>query len=110
MILKLQIQFIFQAFVACVDYLHIKGKEHEKKKAWIMDCDQTEEFMNGAPNSNCYWLVRKVFVAINLYGGLRGYEMKGILSSQLPKDMKSLTLSLKIGRRRNKRSKYFYSN
>ena len=87
MILKLQIQFIFQAFVACVDYLHIKGKEHEKKKAWIMDCDQTEEFMNGAPNSNCYWLVRKVFVAINLYGGLRGHEMKGIKRE----DVKSVT-------------------
>ena len=92
MFLKLHLQFIFKAFVACVDYLRIKGKEHQKKKAWIMDCIQTEQFMNGAPNSNCYWLVRKVFVAINLYGGLRGHEMKGIKRE----DVKSVTKGYEV--------------
>ena len=92
MFLKLHLQFIFQVFVACIDYLNILNKEHEKKKAWIMDSDQTEQFMNGAPNSNCYWLVRKVFVAINLYGGLRGHEMKGIRRE----DIKSVTKGYEV--------------
>ena len=62
----------FQSFVAVTDFLHLTAKKHEKKKAWVLTADQTKTFMTEASNENCYWLVRKVAVAINLYGGLRG--------------------------------------
>ena len=82
-------------------------KSHEKKKAKILDEEETLEFMTKAPNHNRYWLVRKAIVAINLYGGLRGEEMRNIDR----KDVKPTTEGYEItywvskGRKEKKQNK-----
>ena len=53
-------------------------KSHTTKKAKILDEEQTSQFLTTAPDENRYWLVRKAVVIINLYGGLRGDEMRKI--------------------------------
>ena len=67
-------------------------KTHEKKKAKILDEEQVMDFMTKAPNQNKYYLVRKAVVAVNLYGGLRGKELRNLDRS----NVKSTTKGYKI--------------
>ena len=57
-----------------------------------MDEDQVLDFMTQAPNDDRYWLVRKVFVVLNIYGGLRGAEMRDLKRERI----KSVTKGYEI--------------
>lgn len=56
------------------------------------DEEQTCEFMTKAPNENRYWLVRKVFAVMNIYGGLRKAEMRELKRERI----KSVTKGYEI--------------
>jgi integrase len=72
--------------------LRICLKTHEKKKAKILDEEQVMDFMTKAPNENKYYLVRKAVVVVNIYGGLRGKELRDLDRS----NVKSTTKGYKI--------------
>ena len=67
---------LFQKNIDLLDFLRFASNNHEKKQAWVMDPEQVCEFMIEASNENRYWLVRKVYTVMNIYGGLRGAEMR----------------------------------
>lgn len=82
----------FQNNPAIIDLIRIASKNHEKIKAWVMDEEQVCDFMTQAPNDNRYWLVRKVYAVMNIYGGLRGAEMRELKREKI----KSVTKGYKI--------------
>ena len=57
-----------------------------------MNEDQILEFLTEATKNDCYWLVRKVFVIMNTYGGLRGAEMRDLKRERV----KSVTTGYEI--------------
>ena len=75
-------------------------KSHEKKKAKILDEEQTFEFMSKAPNQNRYWLVRKAIVIVNLYGGLRGAEMRDIERNDVKPTTKGYEITYVVSKQR----------
>jgi integrase len=75
-------------------------KSHEKKKAKILDEEETYAFMTKAPNRNRYWLVRKAIVAVNLYGGLRGEEMRNIDRKDVKPTTEGFEITYIVSKRR----------
>ena len=69
--------------MAIKDFLRVSSKNLEKIKAWTFDEDQILEFMTQAPYENRHFLVRKAIVAINVYGGLCGEELRGLIRSKV---------------------------
>ena len=57
-----------------------------------MNEDQILEFLTEATKNDCYGLVRKVFVIMNTYGGLRGAEMRDLKRERV----KSVTTGYEI--------------
>ena len=80
-------------------------KTHEKKKAKILDEEETLEFMTKAPNHNRYWLVRKAIVAINLYGGLRGQKIRDIDRSDVKPITNGYEITYWVSKRRKDKKK-----
>ena len=70
-----------------------------------MNEEQTCEFMTQAPNENRYWLVRKVFVAINIYGGLRGAEMRSLDRTRIKAVTKGYEITYEVSKRRDNKTK-----
>ena len=66
-----------------------------------MDEEQTREFMLQAPNENRYWLVRKVFAAINIYGGLRGKEMRDLKRENVKSTTKGYEIEYLVSKLRS---------
>ena len=89
-----------QKHLGIMDFLKLQAKQHEKKKAWTFDAEQTEQFMLTAPNKNRYWLVRKGVVAISLYGGLRGEEMRLITRSNIKSVTKGYEVTYVVSKNR----------
>ena len=88
-----------------LDFLRICMKEHAKKKAKILDEEQTLEFMTKAPDDNRYFLVRKAIVVINLYGGLRGHEMRNIDRSDVKPVINGYKVTYTVSKRRKEKKK-----
>ena len=64
-----------------------------------MDEEQTCDFMLNAPNENRYWLVRKIFVAINMYGGLRGIEMQELKRENVKSVIKGYDVTYRVSKK-----------
>ena len=61
--------------------------------------------MTRAPNENRYWLVRKVYVVINLYGGLRGAEMRELKRSHVKSVIKGYEISYVVSKNQTEKKR-----
>ena len=74
--------------------------DHQLSPKAYLDEEQTLEFMTKAPDDNRYFLVRKAIVVINLYGGLRGHEMRNIDRSDVKPVKNGYKVTYTVSKRR----------